>query len=99
MLRRFLVSLIRRSVLILLLICLGCAAQSDPSDLTRKIERQVRASYSVPVEVPIVVGAITPSTDWPNYDAVTVTIGGGDAKKSDFKFLVSKDRSTMLRMS
>jgi protein-disulfide isomerase len=99
MLRRFLVSLIRRSFLIFLLICLGCAAQSFPPDLARKIERQVRATYNVPPEVPIVVGAITPSTDWPNYDSVTVTIGGGDTRKSDYKFLVSKDRSTMLRMS
>jgi protein-disulfide isomerase len=99
MLRRFLVSLIRRFFFILLLICLGCAAQSVPSDLNKRIERQVRSFYNVPTDVPIVVGAITPSTDWPNYDSVTVTFGGGDARKSDIKFLLSKDRNTMLRMS
>ena len=31
-------SLIRRSFALLLMICLGCAAQSAPPDLTRKIE-------------------------------------------------------------
>ncbi|PYX31776.1 MAG: hypothetical protein DMG77_05350 [Acidobacteria bacterium] len=98
MLRRLLVSLIRRSFLVLILICLGCSAQSTPSDLAKKIERQVRSAYSIPSEVNITVGEVTPSTEWPNYDSVTVTIAGGDGKKSDYKFLVSKDRNTMLRL-
>jgi protein-disulfide isomerase len=98
MLRRLLVTLIRRSFLVLILICLGCVAQSTPIDLAKKIERQVRSSYNIPSEVNITVGPLTPSTDWPNYDAVTVTIGSDDGKKSDYKFLVSKDRNTMLRL-
>ena len=98
MLRRLLVTLIRRSFLVLILICMGCVAQSTPSDLARKIERQVRSAYSIPSEVNITVGEVTPSTEWPNYDSVTVTIAGGDGKKSDYKFLVSKDRNTMLRL-
>jgi len=98
MLRRLLVTLIRRSFLVLILICLGCVAQSTPSDLAKRIERQVRAAYSIPSEVNITVGEVTPSTEWPNYDSVTVTIAGGDGKKSDYKFLVSKDRNTMLRL-
>jgi len=92
------VTLIRRSFLVLILICLGCVAQSTPSDLAKRIERQVRAAYSIPSEVNITVGEVTPSTEWPNYDSVTVTIAGGDGKKSDYKFLVSKDRNTMLRL-
>src|ERR1700736_6242382 len=98
MLRRFLVILIRRLFLVLILICLGCLAQSAPPDLARKIERQVRAYYTIPAEVHIAVGAITPSPDWPTYDTVSVTIDGGQGKKSDYKFLVSKDRNTMLRL-
>jgi protein-disulfide isomerase len=98
MLRRLLVTLIRRSFLVLILICLGCVAQSTPSDLAKRIERQVRSAYSIPSEVNITVGEVTPSTEWPNYDSVTVTIAGGDGKKSDYKFLVSKDRNTMLRL-
>jgi protein-disulfide isomerase len=90
--------LIRRAFLIFLLICLGCAAQSTPPDVAMKIERQVRSFYNIPPEVQVTVGNITASSDWPNYDAVSVTIKGGENKSSDFKFLISKDRNTMLRM-
>jgi protein-disulfide isomerase len=99
MLRRFLVILIRRSLLLLLLVCLGCVAQSAPPDVARKIEHQVRAFYTIPAEVKVTVGAITPSTDWPGYDAVAVNIDGGDGKQKDYKFLLSKDRGTMLRVT
>src|SRR3981081_1555523 len=98
MLRRFLVILIRRLFFVLILICLGCVAQSAPPELARKIERQVRAFYNIPAEFHVVVGAMTPSTDWPTYDTVSVTIGGEESKKAEYKFLVSKDRNTMLRM-
>ncbi len=91
--------LIRRSLLILLLVCLGCVAQSAPPDVARKIEHQVRAFYTIPPEVKVTVGAITPSTDWPGYDAVSVNIDGGDGKQKDYKFLLSKDRATMLRVT
>jgi len=93
------VTLIRRSLLILLLVCLGCVAQSAPPDVARKIEHQVRAFYTIPAEVKVTVGAITPSTDWPGYDAVSVNIDGGDGKQKDYKFLLSKDRATMLRVT
>ena len=89
---------IRRSCVLLLLICLGCVAQSAPPDIARKVEHQVRSYYSLPAEVRVIVGSITPSTDWPGYDTVAVTIDG-DKKKQDFKFLLSKDRSTMLRIT
>lgn len=103
MLRRLLVILIRRSFLVLILICLGCAAQSTPPDaarkpdLVREIERQVRSYYSIPPDVSVQVGAIAPSTDWPGYDMVAVGIDSGPGKK-DYKFLVSQDRKTMLRV-
>ena len=99
MLRRFLVTLLRRSLLILLLVCLGCVAQSAPPDVARKIEHQVRSFYTIPAEVKVTVGAITPSTEWPGYDGVSVNIDGGDGKQKDYKFLLSKDRSTMLRLT
>jgi len=93
------VILIRRSLLILLLVCLGCVAQSAPPDVARKIEHQVRAFYTIPTEVKVTVGAITPSTEMPGYDAVSVNIDGGDGKQKDYKFLLSKDRGTMLRVT
>jgi protein-disulfide isomerase len=99
MFRRFLLILIRRSLLILLLICLGCVAQSAPPDVARKIEHQVRSFYTIPADVKVRVGAVTPSTDVPGYDAVTVNIDGGEGKQKDYKFLLSKDRSTLLRVT
>lgn len=92
-------STIRRSFLFLLLICLGCVGQSTPPDLARKVERQVRAHYTIPPEVKVTVGAITPSADLPGYDTVAVNIDGGDGKQKDYQFLVSKDRNTMLRVT
>ena len=92
-------TLIRRSLLILLLVCLGCVAQSAPPDVARKIEHQVRAFYTIPAEVKVTVGPITPSTEWPGYDSVAVNIDGGNGKQKDYKFLLSKDRATMLRVT
>ena len=99
MLRRFLVITIRRSFLVLLLICLGCVAQSAPPEIAQKIERQVRSFYNIPPDVKVTVGAITPSTDMPGYDAVAVTISGEDGQQKDYKFQLSKDRNTMLRVT
>jgi protein-disulfide isomerase len=92
------VTLIRRSFLLLLVICVGCVAQSASPDLTKKIERQVRSYYHVPPEVHVLVGAPSPSSDFPSYDSLTVTIQG-DERKQDLTFLISKDRSSMMRMT
>src|SRR5208282_1959991 len=97
MCRRFLVKLLRRSLLVLLMICLGCAAQSAPSDLAQKIENQVRAYYKLPPEVGVNVGALRPS-EFPNYDAVTVTLDG-QSRKQTVEFLVAKDQKTLLRVT
>jgi protein-disulfide isomerase len=97
MYRRFLVTLLRRSILVLVLVCLGCSAQSAPSDLVQKIERQVRATYSIPASVKINVGPLRPS-DFANYDAITITMDGGE-KKQTYEFLLSKDGKTLARMT
>ncbi len=91
-------TLIRRSFLLLLLICLGCVAQTGSPDLNKKIERQVRSFYNLPPEVRVTVGAPSPSAELPNYDSVVVTIQT-EAKKQDLTFLVSKDRSSMMRVT
>ncbi|MGA7217778.1 MAG: thioredoxin domain-containing protein, partial [Candidatus Sulfotelmatobacter sp.] len=71
---------------------------NQTSDLTKKIDRQVRAYYKIPPEVHVTVGAPAPSTDFPGYDAVVITVETGQ-KKQDLTFLVSKDRSTMMRLT
>jgi protein-disulfide isomerase len=92
------VTLIRRSFLLWLVVCLGCVAQSASPDLTRKIERQVRSYYKMSPEIRVTVGAPSPSPDFPNYDSVVVTVDSGD-KKQDLTFLVSKDRSSLMRLT
>jgi protein-disulfide isomerase len=68
-----------------------------PSDLTQKIERQVRATYSIPASVTITVGPLRPS-DFNNYEALTITMEGGE-KKQTYDFLLSKDGKTLARMT
>jgi len=92
------VTLIRRSLFILLLVCLGCVAQSAPPDLARKIDHQVRAFYTLPAEVKVTVGAIVPGGDIAGYDTVAVALDG-DGKHKEFTFLLSKDRNTLLRVT
>src|SRR5258708_7846027 len=100
MFRWFLLTCARRAFLVLLLVCLGCSAQPAPSaaaDVVRLLERQVRATYSVPAEVKINVGPLRPS-DFPNYEALTITFDDS-GKKKDYDFLLAKDRKTLVRMT
>ena len=99
--------LIRRSLFLFLAIGLGCAAQTKPADaaksadlanLDKKIERQVRSYYKIPPEVHVSVGTPSPSPDFPSYDAVVLTVESG-SKKQDLTFLVSKDRSSLMRLT
>jgi len=94
---RFLLMLLRRSLFVLALICLGCSAQSGPSEQGQRIERQVRAYYSLPPSVKITVGPLRPS-EFPNYDALTINVDG-NGKKQDYEFLLAKDGKTLLRMT
>ncbi len=87
----------RSSLIFFVLVCLGCSAQSAPPEQAERIEREVRAYYSLPPTVKVTVGALRPS-DFPNYDALTIKIEG-DEKKQDFDFLLSKDRKTLMRVT
>ena len=89
--------LLRRATLVLLLLCLGCCAQSAPSEVARRIEQQVRVVYSIPPTVKINLGALKPS-EFPNYDALTITFDGGE-KKQNREFLLSRDGKTLVRMT
>jgi protein-disulfide isomerase len=88
---------VRRSIFVLVLVCLGCSAQSAPPDQVMRIERQVRSYYSVPAGVKITVGPLRPS-DFPGYDALTINMDG-QGKKAEYDFLLSRDGKTLLRMT
>ncbi len=102
--------MVRRAflVLILIVICLGCSAQSPPSsptaaipaappDISHVVERQVRAHYSLPPDVKVVLGPLR-SSEFANYDALTVTFSS-PSKKQEFEFLLSHDHKTLVRMT
>ena len=89
--------MMRRAFVAVLLICLGCSAQSPPSDIARLIERQVRSRYALPSDVKVVVGALRPS-EFANYDALTVTISSSN-KKQDLEFLLSRDHKALVRFT
>ena len=100
--------IVRRAFLVLLMICLGCSAQSPPSssppptpavpsDITHVIERQVRAHYSLPPDVKVVLGTLR-SSEYANYDALTVTFVSPH-KKQEFEFLLSRDHKTLVRIT
>ena len=92
--------LIRYPAILLLFACLGCSAQSAPPaapELGLRIERQVRSYYEIPASVKVVIGPLKPS-EFPNYDALTITFDGGE-KKQTYDFLLSKDNKTLIRMT
>jgi protein-disulfide isomerase len=89
---------VRRSLFVLVLVCLGCSAQSTaPPDQVVRIERQVRSYYSIPAAVKITVGPLRTS-EFAGYDALTVHMDSPE-KKADYDFLLSKDGKTLLRMT
>jgi len=91
------VQLFRRLFALILLVCLGCAAQSAPPELAANVERHVRAYYQVPPQVQLQISP-TRASDFPNYDALTVTFLQGESKKT-YDFLVSKDTKTLIRLT
>jgi protein-disulfide isomerase len=91
------VTFLRRATLVLLLICLGCSAQSTPPEVARRIEQQVRSYYNIPPKVKVILGT-TKASEFPNYDALSITFEGGE-KKQTYDFLLAKDGKTLIRLT
>jgi len=96
MLTRFLVTCLKRTFALILLICLGCSAQSS-NELSQKIERQLRFTYKLPPSVKVTTSPMH-SSDFPNYDALTVTFED-EGRKQNYDFLLSKDQKTLIRLT
>lgn len=96
MLMRFLMISLKYAFALTLLICLGCSAQA-PSELNQKIERQLRFTYKLPAAVKVVISSPR-SSDFPNYDALTVTFDD-QGRKQNYDFLLSKDQKTLMRLT
>jgi protein-disulfide isomerase len=102
--------LMKRLVLLFLLVCAGCSAQSNNAsqpatassptaspELQQRIEHQVRAQYDLPPEITISVGPLRPS-DISGFNNVTLTLNGR-GKQQKIDFLLSKDEKTLARMT
>ena len=90
-------ALARKAFGVLLLVCLGCSAQSVPPDTLKLIERQVRSIYHLPPEYRVEVGPLEHS-EFPNYDAVKISLVKG-SHRDTLDFLLSQDRKTLIRMN
>jgi len=89
--------LCKRTLIFLLLACLGVSAQVPSADLTQRMERQIRSYYDLPDSVKITISA-PHASEFPTYDGYTVTMEG-DGSKKVFDFLLSKDQKTLIRMT
>ena len=90
--------LCKRTLLFVLLTCLGVAAQVPSADLAQRIERQIRSYYDLPDSVKVSLSA-SHASGFPNYDSYTVTLEGDGNNKKTFDFLLSKDQKTLIRMT
>jgi protein-disulfide isomerase len=90
--------LILLPLVLLSIIGLNCASQSKPTDIAAKIERQLRATYKLPPEVPVTIGPLSPSPEWPGFQAFTLTVGEGE-RKQEFPFLLAKDQKSIVRVN
>ncbi len=97
MFRRFLVTFSRRAIIVLVLICLGCSAQSVPPDMATKVERHIRSYYNLPADVQVTLGPLKPS-EFPNYDSLQVTLNNSERKQL-IDFLLSKDGKQLIRIT
>src|SRR5512146_724391 len=102
MYRRVLVSTFKGTLVAVILLCLGCRAQTPATSSTEtntRIEKQVRILYQdrLPPDVRIAIGD-RKASDLSGYDTVTVTFSQGDRKQTQ-DFLVSKDGKTLARFT
>lgn len=91
----------RRMAVVLLLVCVGCSAQSPQEvspEVKTRIQRQVQAQFDLPPEVKVEVGPRRPS-DFPTYDSVTVTLTGANSRTQKVDFLLSQDGKTLAKVT
>ena len=88
--------LCKRAAGLLLLVCLGCSAQStSPAEVSKRVEHLLRTHYTIAAEVSIKVGTAHPSPDFPGYDVIPVTLSRGD-RSTTKDFLLSKDQKRLV---
>lgn len=87
----------RRAIVIFVLVCLGCSAQSVPPETATKIERHIRSYYNLPADVQVTLGGLKAS-EFPNYDSLQVTLNNAE-RKQQIDFLLAKDGTQLIRIT
>jgi len=89
----------RRILIALLLFAVGCRAQAPATpELSRKVERRVRAILQAPPYVKIEITDRQPSKDFAGFDELTVMLSA-DERKQAVHFVISKDDKSMYSMT
>jgi protein-disulfide isomerase len=89
----------RRLLLCVLLLAVGCRAQGPSgAELNRRIEKQVRSMFSYPPFVEITTGERKQSGDFAGYDELTVKASFRGQSKTQ-QVLISKDNKTLISMT
>ena len=89
----------RRLFLCVLLLTVGCRAQSPVSaELGRSIDKQVHATFGLPPYVDVQVTGRGPSPDFPGFDKVTIRVSYGK-EVQERQLLLSKDAKTLYSLS
>lgn len=89
-----LVSLCKRALVLVAMLCLGCAAQNPISEINQRIARQVRSSAQLSPGAEIKVGE-RKSSDFGGWEEVQVTVKDQGAEKV-YTFLLAKDGNTLV---
>ncbi len=90
--------IMRRLFLCVVLLAVGCRAQSPASpELERSVEKQVLATFNLPPYVDVKVTERKPSEEFAGYDKLTVVLAFGDQSQTK-EFLLSKDGKTLISM-
>jgi protein-disulfide isomerase len=82
-----------------LALAVGCRAQTPPKiidpALARRIEINVRSQFDLSPDINVTLGAREKS-DFPGYDALSVTLSNATGKSQTIKFLLSADNSKLI---
>lgn len=93
-----LVSMFKRALMLVAVLCLGCSAQSNNTpEVNRRVEKQVRSSAELSPAAKITVGERR-SSEFGGWDLVTVNVVDQGQPKT-FTFLLSRDGQSLVHYS
>src|SRR5258706_7733427 len=97
LMKAVLVSMLKREMVVVAVLCLGCSAQNNNSrtaEVNKRIERQLRNSAEMSPAAEITVGE-RKASEFGGWDEVTATVSDQGAQKA-YTFLLSKDGKSLV---